>query len=141
MRGHYLCGVKRLTAIVLCLCLFVQCTAQIAVLGLFELNKRYIAANLCENRAKPQLNCCGKCYLGKQLNKAGEDETPNGNPPVKTVKTEVPPCIMPFQPQPAVLAFEAPVEGSRTPVIGQFHDRLCAAAIFHPPATGTVVHS
>lgn len=33
----------------------------------FELNKSYIAKNLCENRFKPELKCGGKCYLMKKL--------------------------------------------------------------------------
>jgi hypothetical protein len=140
-RAAYLCGVKRLTAIVLSLCLFVQCTAQIAVLGLFELNKRYIAANLCENRAKPQLNCCGKCYLGKQLKKAGDDETPSGDAPAKTIRTEVPPCVMPVPLQSVVVAVEPSADVVRTPVVGQFTDRLSAASIFHPPAPRSLFHS
>lgn len=118
----------------LCLCLFVQCTAQIAVLGLFELNKRYIAENLCENRAKPQSSCCGKCYLGKQLNKAGEDEAPSGDAPVKTVKTEVMPCVLPM---PVCAHPVQPVNQvvmTQNPVVAQFLGRIYAPAIFHPPA-------
>lgn len=38
----------------------------------FELRKKYIVHNLCENRYKPQLHCDGKCYLAKQLQKAAE---------------------------------------------------------------------
>jgi hypothetical protein len=33
----------------------------------FELNRTYIARNLCENRAKPELKCGGQCYLMKKL--------------------------------------------------------------------------
>lgn len=33
----------------------------------FELNRDYIAKNLCENRFKPELKCGGKCYLMKKL--------------------------------------------------------------------------
>ena len=35
----------------------------------FYANRTYIAANLCENKDKPQMNCCGKCQLKKRLNK------------------------------------------------------------------------
>lgn len=35
----------------------------------FQVNKDYIVANLCENKAKPKMNCAGKCYLKKQLSK------------------------------------------------------------------------
>lgn len=33
----------------------------------FELNKSYIIKNLCENRARPELKCGGKCFLMKKL--------------------------------------------------------------------------
>jgi hypothetical protein len=42
----------------------------------FELNKAYIAANLCENRNKPTIHCGGKCHLKKQLSKATETSDP-----------------------------------------------------------------
>src|SRR5688572_249144 len=39
----------------------------------YNLNKEYIANNLCENRAKPQLQCQGTCHLSKQLAKSVEN--------------------------------------------------------------------
>jgi ABC-type antimicrobial peptide transport system permease subunit len=36
-------------------------------------NYDYIANVLCENKDKPYLECNGKCYLGKQLNKVNHD--------------------------------------------------------------------
>ena len=33
----------------------------------YKANKAYIAQNLCENVAKPQLKCDGKCYLRKKI--------------------------------------------------------------------------
>jgi hypothetical protein len=39
------------------------------VLAGFELNKSYIAANLCENRFSPGKKCCGLCKLKKELKK------------------------------------------------------------------------
>ena len=38
----------------------------------FELNQKYIAANLCENRDKPWLHCDGKCYFMKKIKQAEE---------------------------------------------------------------------
>ena len=38
----------------------------------YQLNKTYIANNLCINKAKPQLHCNGKCQLAKKL---AEDES------------------------------------------------------------------
>lgn len=47
------------------------------VLISFELNKRYIAENLCENRAKPELKCNGKCFLQKKLKETEDSEKNN----------------------------------------------------------------
>lgn len=116
------------------LCLTVQCMAQVAVLGLFELNKDYIAKNLCENIDKPKMSCCGKCYLGKQLNKTEEDGKPSGSTPVKTVKSEVPPCVIPTLSQPGITGPEFFVAAPRNPVMQQLHPRLFTMSIFHPPA-------
>lgn len=33
----------------------------------FAINQRTIATTLCENRAKPNSSCHGKCYLRKQM--------------------------------------------------------------------------
>ena len=37
-------------------------------------NYEYIAAVLCENKDKPYLECNGKCYLQKQLNKVNHND-------------------------------------------------------------------
>lgn len=40
----------------------------------YELNKKYIAEVLCENKDKPEMHCNGKCHLKKQI-KAVEKQT------------------------------------------------------------------
>lgn len=40
----------------------------------YQLNYGYISEKLCENKAKPKLQCNGKCYLKKQLKKTSEQE-------------------------------------------------------------------
>jgi hypothetical protein len=47
--------------------------------GWYQVNKEYIAANLCINRDKPELNCCGKCYLKKQFSKSEQSQERKGN--------------------------------------------------------------
>ena len=42
----------------------------------YVLNYDYIAKELCENKAKPEMHCNGKCHLMKELAKASENETP-----------------------------------------------------------------
>ncbi len=45
----------------------------------FQINREYIAANLCENQELPIPVCGGKCYLVKNLKKSVE--TPESNNP------------------------------------------------------------
>ena len=33
----------------------------------YQLNKKFIAEKICENRAKPKMQCNGKCHLKKTL--------------------------------------------------------------------------
>jgi len=42
----------------------------------YVINYDYISKVLCENKAKPQLKCNGKCHLMKELAKASENEKP-----------------------------------------------------------------
>jgi len=44
----------------------------------YKLNKNFIVDELCENKNKPEMNCDGKCYLGKQMDKqTGADSEPD----------------------------------------------------------------
>lgn len=42
----------------------------------YVLNYDYIVKELCENKAKPETNCNGKCHLMKELAKASENDIP-----------------------------------------------------------------
>jgi hypothetical protein len=42
----------------------------------YMVNYEYISKVLCENKAKPKLQCNGKCHLMKELAQAAEDEKP-----------------------------------------------------------------
>ena len=39
----------------------------------YSVNYNYITKNLCENRAKKEMNCKGKCYLAKELSKSSQN--------------------------------------------------------------------
>jgi len=84
----YFCGVKKAIATMVCLCLIAQCLIQLGVVGYYELNKAYIVQNLCENRDKPQMKCCGKCYLRKQLQKAADHSEDSKGCPGRIVRQE-----------------------------------------------------
>ncbi len=42
----------------------------------YVVNYEYISTVLCENKAKPKMQCNGKCHLMKELAKTSENEKP-----------------------------------------------------------------
>ena len=94
----------------------------------YQLNKDFIAKNLCENRNKPMMHCNGKCHMMKQLKQ--DEKKDQENPERKTEnKFEI---ICSFTPQSSFdiyytpTIFEYPVF-KESITIG-FH-----TATFHPP--------
>lgn len=80
------------------LLLSLLCHQQLMRLGVFawyELNKAYIAKNLCENKSHPELKCCGKCYLAKQLKKIDESDKKGRDLDQTLSKFKLPPYIAP----------------------------------------------
>lgn len=45
----------------------------------YELNKGFIAKNLCENRTRPWLHCNGQCQLMKKLKQEEKKDQTNPN--------------------------------------------------------------
>ncbi|MNS24589.1 hypothetical protein D3C72_564420 [compost metagenome] len=54
-----------------------QAFSKVVIYIDFKLNENYIAQTLCENKARPQLHCNGKCQLSKQLKKDEENSKEN----------------------------------------------------------------
>lgn len=52
----------------------IQSASRLLIIANYEVNKDYISKNLCENKAKPQMHCNGKCHLKKQLQKEDKKE-------------------------------------------------------------------
>lgn len=48
--------------------------SRLFVFAGFELNREYIAEELCVNKEKPELACHGKCFLADKLKQAAEKE-------------------------------------------------------------------
>ena len=56
----------------------------------YVVNYEYITKVLCVNKAKPKLQCNGKCHLMKELAKASESEKPiSSNKKIVTQELEV----------------------------------------------------
>ena|SRR6476661_382566 len=65
---------KRTLIFVLILSIISAHFSKLFVFAGFELNKTYIAAKLCINKNKPELQCFGKCFLKKKLKQAEEKQ-------------------------------------------------------------------
>lgn len=110
-----------------------QSVAHLVVVGLFRLNREYIAKNLCENRKAPEKKCCGKCYLRKQLKKVNDtDEGSSNGSTLKIEKTEVV-CLIPegvkFCP-----VFESVSRNVLNPLSRDLVPMDVPMSIFHPPS-------
>ncbi|QEE48129.1 hypothetical protein FUA48_00610 [Flavobacterium alkalisoli] len=92
----------------------------------------YIAKELCENKAKPELHCNGKCHLMKELAKAAEDEKPVSQKKNSHQETEVLFCQ-------SSLEFEfTPLYINTRKEVSVLYTNLYVYAgystVFHPPA-------
>ena len=54
--------------------MMVQTSMKSIIVFSYLYNKEYITTVLCENKAKPQMACNGKCYLYKQIKQQEEKE-------------------------------------------------------------------
>ena len=71
-------AMKGIAAVILMLLFSVQTFSKWMWVLDYQLNKEYIAENLCINKAKPQLHCNGKCQLAKKLAEEESSHKPSG---------------------------------------------------------------
>ena len=98
----------------------------------YIMNYDYIVAELCENKAKPEMHCNGKCHLMKELAKASETEKP-----LSQKKAAAEAEILFFM-ETAIFAFAE----NHTFVLSEnfkgyqnLYSFLSLSATFHPPAS------
>src|SRR5690606_1888262 len=68
---------KSILSLVLIAAIVTSNFSRLFIFAGFELNKEFIAAELCENRTMPELNCDGQCYLAKKIEQAKQKEKSN----------------------------------------------------------------
>ena len=56
-----------------------QSASKLLIMADYEMNKEFIAKNLCENKEKPKSTCNGKCHLAKELKKQDKKENQTTN--------------------------------------------------------------
>lgn len=97
----------------------------------YYIDYEYIVAELCENKAKPVLQCNGKCHLAKELKKANDGMDQKQDSPPLNMK-EYP--VAPFSTQ--MIQFQQRSFKKYKPVINgllnSFIDTYYAS-IFQPP--------
>lgn len=131
----YLCPNKmnKLTALVLMLCLSCQLVLRLSIYAWFEINQEYIAATLCENKNRPELVCCGKCVLTKQLKKADDvEQKGQKNLPGKEERGAGVCFVLP-QNINATITFNPKNSSVKRAVLPHLFDSGITKSIFHPP--------
>ena len=123
----YFCSVKKALFIVALLVLLKP------VLPVFDyiINYEYIANELCENKAQPELKCNGKCHLMKELAKASENEKPISEKKSLHQETEVlfyqPVFNFTFKNDVFVAEYVQPA------AYANFYSHLAVVSVFRPP--------
>lgn len=59
---------------ILFLCVLAATFSQGILIAAFDMNQKFIATTLCENRNHPERHCNGHCFLNKQLNNQQKQE-------------------------------------------------------------------
>ncbi len=106
----------------------------------YWVNYDYIANELCENKAKPEMHCDGKCHLKKELAKAVEDEKSASSSDKKdTSKQEVE--LLFFENK--ILQLSKVLLTSTSKEVNNHYQNLygylTVHAVFHPPTVYTSV--
>lgn len=70
---------KTIIAYLLFVAFSIQLAGNLITVAAFELNRDFIAKNLCINRDKPKSHCNGKCHLMKELKKEEKKNDSSGN--------------------------------------------------------------
>jgi hypothetical protein len=121
---------KRVTAILLIFLLFASSFSRFFVYAGFELNKKYIAANLCENRGKPWLHCNGKCFFMKKIKQAEQKEKGMESQSQKNIFQQA------VYTKPAVVKFHSQLLGVIPIPNNRIHLPQAHNNIFRPPQLG-----
>ncbi len=105
-----------------------QTFSKTLIVAEYQLNREYIAKNLCVNKSRPKMHCNGKCHMMKKMKQ--EEKQDQENPERRAENKFEIICaafhtagITPFR---IVSAFPYPV----------FQERICtefASSCFHPP--------
>ena len=120
---------KFIVVSILFICTIAASFSNWLVIASFNINQGYIAKQLCVNRYKPNSNCNGHCYLGKQLNKTEKPEGNNGSTGKEKFEVQ-----LFFMESPNSVFAIAGLKNAFQPCNKHFTQQLCIRAFFHPPS-------
>jgi len=75
---------NRVIVFILLACVISTYFSRDFAIASFELNQKYIAEKLCENKDKPWMHCNGRCYLMNKVKQAEENEKKQANKDLRT---------------------------------------------------------
>ncbi len=119
--------------LILLLALFMLVKPSFPIID-YVVNYEYISKELCENKAKPELQCNGKCHLMKELAKASEAEKPLSSNKKDNSKHEIEVVFYQDIEQPLVTLIQFPTNSSVRNNYSNQYAYLNSCTIFHPPA-------
>lgn len=122
---------RRFSAILMLVFVTVQAFYNLGLLAYWTANRNYIATNLCENRARPELKCDGKCYLRKKIRQSPPYQQNEQKYPVFKKGME-PACFQIFSA--SEQSGNSSLKQKKTPFeVPVFGPQCCAGDVFHPP--------
>lgn len=71
---------KQISAILLAIIILVSSLGQFVIYVHYVVNKNYYATVLCENKAKPLMQCNGRCHMLKEMKEQEKKEQSPTNP-------------------------------------------------------------
>lgn len=76
LASPYICAaVKQVLTVILIFVMGFQAIFPLALTSYYNINQSYFASVLCINQDKPELQCKGKCFLKKQLDKSEKENS------------------------------------------------------------------
>lgn len=73
----YLCKMKKVITYFLLIIITVQISKSLWIITSFQINREFIASNLCINRFDKIPTCKGQCFLNNELSKEHKDDKKN----------------------------------------------------------------
>ena len=119
---------------ILLLLMTIQTFSKWVVVIDYNLNRNYIAKNLCVNRARPKMHCNGKCQMMKKL--AEEEKQNSSNNSNNTSRIKVQDLVFNDEMNKPVLPALTCIENCYNEEPPLIKYNAPTASIFHPPAIG-----